>query len=405
VAYLSWDQIGEADAWVEISFDEDAWLRSPTIEAASGEQDQILLGIPYAMEVSYRLMNDGEDGAVTMAEGSFTTGEQPEEIEDAELLTSDEARYDAARPYYISSINTEPNEPWWVFIVDRRGRMVWAMEIPQTHVTLQPRPSFNGDAIALDYNSFWRQFDEGAASRVEHMKIDGTVVQSLATPGLQHAFADLPDGSVVFGAETPNEILMKAEPDGTLTQIWSCPEWLDSIGQAGRTCSSNHLSWDQASDTFLFSFFTLETVVQIDHSTGESLRWFGHANESWPFEPLNSAFYWQHGPYFLDNGNMLLSTRGSATVHETVVREYKLNEEDGTLEQVWTFGRGEGIHSEAAGGAERLPGGNTLHHFGETPRIREITEDGQVVWDLSWEDGNRQLGYVTSIEDLYALAP
>ena len=39
-------------------------------------------------------------------------------------------------------------------------------------------------------------------------------------------------------------------------------------------------------------------------------------------------------------------------------------------------------------------------------RLREVTPDGQVVWDLQWEgSGMSSLGRTTPLEDLYAFAP
>ena len=57
-----------------------------------------------------------------------------------------------------------------------------------------------------------------------------------------------------------------------------------------------------------------------------------------------------------------------------------------------------------AGEAHRLPNGNTLHNTGTTPRVREITADDQVVWDLVWQ-GDRLLGRTVFVTDLYTLLP
>ena len=47
-------------------------------------------------------------------------------------------------------------------------------------------------------------------------------------------------------------------------------------------------------------------------------------------------------------------------------------------------------------------GGNTLHNYGSARRIREATPDGEVVWDVSWDDGGT-LGCTHPVPDLYAL--
>jgi hypothetical protein len=63
------------------------------------------------------------------------------------------------------------------------------------------------------------------------------------------------------------------------------------------------------------------------------------------------------------------------------------------------------VYAKNGGGAHRLANGNTLLHYGGTPRIREVTADAEVVWDVQWELGEIRLGYIWPLEDLYGFAP
>ena len=56
------------------------------------------------------------------------------------------------------------------------------------------------------------------------------------------------------------------------------------------------------------------------------------------------------------------------------------------------------------GEVHRLPGGNTLHNYGEESRLREVTPDGAIVWEVWWE-GDEHIGRSTPFADLYDLAP
>ena len=67
-------------------------------------------------------------------------------------------------------------------------------------------------------------------------------------------------------------------------------------------------------------------------------------------------------------------------------------------------GDGDGRRAANAGEAHRLQKGNTLQNAGTTPRIREITPDGEVVWDLAFT-GSKLMGRTVLLSDLYALAP
>ena len=57
--------------------------------------------------------------------------------------------------------------------------------------------------------------------------------------------------------------------------------------------------------------------------------------------------------------------------HETVVREYELDEKREMLVEVFNFGLGEGVYGATMGEAHWLPNGNILHNYGDEVRMRE----------------------------------
>ena len=105
-----------------------------------------------------------------------------------------------------------------------------------------------------------------------------------------------------------------------------------------------------------------------------------------------------------DEGTLLISAKVSQNGTETVAREYTFDDDTETLTEVWSFGEGEGVYGSEMGEAHRLGNGNTLHNYGSTPRIREATPDGAVVWDVTWSSGT-YIGRSEVIADLYALWP
>ena len=138
---------------------------------------------------------------------------------------------------------------------------------------------------------------------------------------------------------------------------------------------------------------------------------------AWGFSPSDTIFDYQHNPVYTEAGTLLLSTHINEDSEELVVREYALNESTTTLEQVWSFGEGEGVEGCQMGEAHRLGGGNTLHNYGTYARLREVTSAGQVVWDIAWESeeyscfggsttpGHQVLRSNPVGPDLYAFAP
>jgi len=410
-----------AEARVEFrpAGDED-WLSTPAQTLPAGPASFLLLGLPFAQDFTFRVMADFDTGPLQGEEHTGTTGPLPDGLPAARLNSADPARYDATGRYLITSVDGTAGGwrpgTFWKVIVDRQGRTVWALPTPGQLWTTYMRVAQNGEDLLYDAFSYYAAWDGGAASEVRAIKIDGTPVHTWATPGGQHAYADLPDGSIAWGCSGFGlEHLDLVDLAGTRQTLWDCFDFQDERGIEG-DCKHNSLSWDSASDSFLYSLYTSDTVVQIDRASGATLRVFGEAHGDYTFEPEDSAFWWQHGAVFTEAGTLLLSTHTSpdheSPAQQTVAREYALDDDAQVLEQIWSFGEGSGCSATNAGEAHRLPNGDTLHNLGTCGIVREATPDGAVVWDLDWREGlpedeadARLVGRSVFVEDLYAFAP
>ncbi len=409
IVYVAWEQLEPATVWVEYGLDGEDWHASPTRDLQPGPQEALLLGCPYDSEVGFRVVAamEGRD-AWSSQDDSIQTGEQPSGVPVMDVVAADEAAWDPDLRYLLASIE-EVSEfgvgvRSWTFILDRQGRVVWALETPTLHATIHARLSWDGTDLLVDHNSFYAVFDWGATSQVARYDIDGTQLALYDTPGLHHPFTDMPDGSIVYLATADTyDSLVQLHPSGEAETLWGCQAFQEGLG-IDQYCTSNSVAYHQESDRFLVSFYSSESVVEIDRARGEAVRWFGHLPQAWDFEPSESAFWWQHGAHYTSDGTLLVSACVTEDGEETVAREYELDEEGQLLHQVWSFGEGEGVYGQVMGEAHRLPGGNTLHNYGSGTRVREITPDGEVVWDLTFSSGT-YLGRTTPIADLYALAP
>ncbi len=402
IVVVSWQQLEANEGWVEYSADGSTWMRSPERALEEGAQDQLLLGVPYGADVSLQLVQTGETGTATSDAVTISTDKLPGGIPKGELMSADPARYDADRPYLLAGVYD------WTVIIDRQGEVVWAAETPLMRSTLQPQPSADGTEILVDHGSFWALFDGGERSTVQRMAIDGTVIATHDTAGLHHPFNELPDGSIVWAAMGgDDETLERLTPDGRQETIASCRELLGGDYDGKGYCGSNTIRTSPDGGSLLWSLYSHDTVLEVDLDTGQALRQFGHHPGSWAFDPPSSAFWWQHGAYYTDDGTLLVSSYVADEDDELVVREYELDDANQTLRQVWSFRGSEAVHGETMGEAWRLPGGNTLHNYGEGQRIREVTPDGAVVWDLDFSGGGLvwELGRSTPVEDLYDFMP
>ena len=405
---VSWEQPADGTGRVEFSVDPGEWLSTPTVPHRTGPTEALLLGIPYDHGFTARVVSDLGSGEVVSPEVTGTTGPIPARFPPWSLLSSDATRYDPTGRYVLGSVNSDDGGwirgQYFMWILDRQGRLVWAHPGVDDHMTIYLHVSQDGD-ILWDVSTFWSNFDGGRDSQIHRMKIDGVITETLDAPGMHHCFTELPDGSIVWGSADgfASEAIERRWPDGSVTTVWDCTTF-DSVSP-GDWCHTNAIFYRQATDTLLLSFPTNDSfVAEVSVATGEVLDWWGHIDGAWAFAAPDEAFWYQHGATFTDAGTLLLSSHVSNTSDEGMVREYTLDHGNRRLDEVWRYGDGDAIRATNAGEAHRLPSGNTLHNTGTTPRIREITADGEVVWDLSFT-GTKLMGRTVLIDDLYRLAP
>jgi hypothetical protein len=406
VVRVTWEQLEPADVWIEFVVDEGEVRSSPLRTVEAGPVEELLLGVPFETDIEFIVVNDFGSLPLTTDPLTATTGAPPDGMNAPTLGWSDAELQDPTMQYVVTGASDVRG---WTIIFDRLGRVVWARQTPGINATLHTRVSYDGTDLLIDHNTYWATFDDGAGSQVVRMKIDGTEVAVYDTPGLHHPFTELADGTLVWGAaDGLSETVEKLTPEGEQVRIWDCADFYELEGGDHNYCQSNTLFHVEDTDTFLFSLYSDETIVEIDHETGMSLRWFGHDEGSWGFDPPESAFHWQHGGHITAEGTLLTSSHVDGTSDECVVREYELDEEEQVLREVWSFGVGLEREAEVMGEAHRLPGGNTLHNYGSGARVLEVTPDGEVVWEVSWHVetmGGYRLGRTTPVEDLYAFAP
>ena len=177
----------------------------------------------------------------------------------------------------------------------------------------------------------------------------------------------------------------------------------------------NSVEYDEADDSIIISGRHQDTIMKIDYSTNE-IKWIMGDSSGWP-ESYQKYFLdgdikasgGQHAAIVLpdqdDNAettdilyydNNISVTRGDEADSEkySEARQVRINEEDRTIEEVWTFGEdlGEAYFTKIIGSARYLTdNGNRLVNFGyreegKTSSIMEVTEDGETVLDVDLTD-------------------
>lgn len=409
-----WEMTAPGTVHFEVSVDPDVWQPSPSRAVGVGEQSQVLVGVPYASTAQWRVVIEDTDESLDGL--PITTAELPTGLP-APVLTVDTPEAQLPNGNYLLTSMNAIDGGWtggtyYTLILDRKGRVLWARRTPGRAWTLFAQVAVTGDRILWDEQTYWSAFTlEGLASQVHSTYLDEEI-EVIPTPGLHHEFIQLPDGSLVWGSECHGggESLVELHPEefGTPTTgdcpnpgvghvLWTClANWPGVMD-----CQSNGLFYHAATDTFLYSFYSNSSIVELAHATGETLWWAGDKEDGYTFEPANAQFSWQHGISYTDAGTLLVSSEwGGPAVTQTWLLEYTVDTESHALDLVWSDNSD--VRAMTNGQAWRLANGNTLHIVGSAAVVREVTTEGVDVWRLEY--GNDYLmGHGQFVEDLYAL--
>ena len=402
LVYVQWTQKDAGPVSIEFRFDDGAWMEAPSMDGVVGENTHLLVGIPYAEEADWQITTGS--GEVFLGD-TITTGALPDGMPVPEVMVADDTQWIGDGNYFLSSINGSSGGwtggTYWTYIMDRQGRVMWAQPAPDRHWTLFTQVSVTGDHILWDEATKWSDFDYGEASLVHRIYLDEEI-DTLSTPGLHHAFFQLPDETLAWGSKfhDNSEALVEMHPDSPdkIDVLWTCDESWPGVGSY---CESNGLFYDPIRDTYLYSFYTNNSLVEVDRTTGTSLWWAGAVVDGYTFSPSDAKFRWQHGISYTEDRTLLVSSEAYVDGSKrTVVWEYAVDHKAQTLTELWMFNPG--VHAVTNGDAWRLDNGNTLHVVGSSGHIKEATATGEVVWHVTFND-NHLLGRGEFITDLYTL--
>jgi hypothetical protein len=426
---VTWSQAVAADeAWLEFTFEDGEVMRSRGAAGSLGEHRDVVLGVPGETDVTVRIMSrrDGVDyrsrdySGRTSAVPAGPNGMPVPTIVsyDPALASPDRWLFGSVEAstggrfagYYLST--------FWLYIMDRRGRVVWYHADPGSNATSSfQRIARDGEYLWIEkrcYSCAPRNAPGGYAESVVKMTLDRAYFEEIPVPGLSDSIDVTDDGSLLYDA---NDELREMRRDGTVRRLWSCRR---QFGLAF-DCYSNTVNWSSRDDTVLLSFPYEGTVAQIDRQSGEMIAQFGNAPGSCEFAPPLSTpptawrFGFQHFPNITPAGTLLLSSHmpgfdqnSSPVANQHAFLEFEIDRNGQQLVETWRYTEGpEWPH--AKGMAIRLPNGNTLGNYGTGGAIRELTADRQTAFHVKFDtpEGddfyNRMVGHNVLIDDLYAL--
>jgi hypothetical protein len=132
----------------------------------------------------------------------------------------------------------------------------------------------------------------------------------------------------------------------------------------------------------------MNELTKIDRQTGEIIWRLGGKNNQFEFEDSVQMFSMPHSFNHLSNGHYTLFDNGNER-DPSYSRgiEYKIDEENKTINRVWEFEAEKAVFGPSGGSVQRLPSGNTVHCYGgqvSSPSVIEAHFDGSVAWSLGF---------------------
>ncbi len=221
-----------------------------------------------------------------------------------------------------------------------------------------------------------------------------------------HLVQDFDPGQGNYGvvAENPGKLDINAvelKRDGSVGADWT---------------HVNALDYNEELDQIVFSSNYLSEVYIIDHSTtafeaqgaaGDFLYRWGNSENYDRGTAEDRQLFSQHDVQWIRDGlpgagNILIFNNGDEEKrpHTSVVEfsaplnedgSYALAGDDayGPVELAWEYAPTDEdiFFSWFISGAQRLANGNTLVNHGANARVREVTADGEIVWEYAYDDG------------------
>jgi len=298
------------------------------------------------------------------------------------------------------------DEPAYIFALTTAGEWLWAHRIDEDRTVVQATCNVGSPGIRT------ATFDSLLANPVAQGMVldnDGVATEEIGLEWAHHVYHQHDDGTLTWlaldvrdwtnpkdGSFGPvvGDALMETAPDGTTTIISTTWDWLEVEPNAGWIISvypmgkdwthANGIQYLPETDSYLVSFYQLDTVAEIDRQTGQPLRWIT-ARPDLPVPDgvellvLDDAFHHPHDPTITDDGTLLMvSTQG-------ITRAVEFALGDGTFSEIWSYGDELESSSPILGQARRLPDGDTLYLETVTGTLRQVSPEGEARWTLTLE--------------------
>jgi hypothetical protein len=398
VVELSWSTNVPGASWVEFSTEGGELFDTPVTEVASEQHSAKLYGLPPFTDVSYRAFIRTDNGLAS-EEGSILTGGIPAALPDFERL---EHAPDAVsdEPWLMTAVVGNGN---FLVVLNRDGKVVWYRELnPDWADYLVMSVDFHPGERDLLFGAYSRE-DIDPRSEAVTVGFSGDEVSRRALGSAHHDLVQHDDGTIAIlrsdlrtwfdpglGEDVGvlGDAVVEIAPGGAIEEVFSTWDWSepwvhDRFYKQGADIAdwthANGLSYDDSSDSYLLSLGNIDTVLQIERGTGAVLRELGHTGYA---VQEGTPFTFQHDAHWTSDHTLLMSS-SVGDEDRLMAIEYEVDDDEGCLRELWSYGKDEGFTSPAGGQAFRVSNGNTVLNTGYRGLLVEVTPEREPVWEVS----------------------
>jgi hypothetical protein len=427
---VTWTQAMAADnVFLEFSFETGNVMTSRAHPGTVGMKRDVVIGVPASTAVTVRVVSRAGGVDYKTHDYTGTTGALPSGLPVGQVLMYNAAIASPNRWMFgavenstggCASTSCFYHTTFWLYIMDRMGRMVWYYSDAASNAT----SSFQ--RMAKDGGYIWiekRPFGGMSARSVLKRTLDGTYSENIPISNLADCIDVTDDGSLLYDA---NNQLMERTRQGQTRSIWNCRTAFPTVGMDTPSCYTNTINWNARDNTVVMSYPERNTVVEVSRATGMLVGQYGNSSGSYAFAPTPAPpgpqttwqFGYQHFANITKDGTLMVSTHldGDQNTRQPVAgqhafEEFSINRTSRTLTNVWYYNGGQ-EWAMFKGMAIKLANNNYLANYGTGGVIREITPDKQTAFLVKFDAPaggagndffNKMVGHNELIDDLYAL--
>lgn len=292
-----------------------------------------------------------------------------------------------------------------IVVLDDVGEVVWAYPEDDAGLGAPPmRARFSLDGRAILFNQMAISVD--TPGFVVGVPLDGSPPKQVGITSAHTDFVEYtPGGFAAIGWDIREygdrkllgDTIVELAPDGTERVVWSVfddfePDLSESYGSfyvpdptVEDWSHVNGISYSEAEDAYFVTMTFNNGIAKIDRATGE-MDWYMGGAEGGDFAnpDREHLLTLPHSVQRIDGG-VLAFSRGSPAAPGACSEAIDLSLDETTREvnRAWTYKSPDCLLVTFLGGAERLPGGNTVITWTTAGQIDQVTPDGDVAWRVN----------------------